>query len=85
MTKQQGVLEAYLVRFQTTRQSSLDNRQGALANSPCLGCTHKEMRLLTSQRVNLQAVSQEQSRWVIVATSPRKGRSGNLSLTLWVQ
>ena len=31
-TIQQGVLEAYLVRLQTTRQNSLDNRQGALAD-----------------------------------------------------
>jgi len=32
----------------------------------------KRLRLLASQRVNLQAVSQEQSRQVILATSPRK-------------
>ena len=38
------------------------NPQGGLANGPCLGCTHKEMRLLTSQRVNLLEVSQEQGR-----------------------
>ena len=42
------------------------NPQGGLANGPCLGCTHKEMRLLTSQRVNLLEVSQEQSNWVMV-------------------
>ena len=38
------------------------NPQGGLANGPCLGCTHKEMRLLTSQRVNLLEVSQEQGK-----------------------
>ena len=32
MTKQQGVLGVYLVRFQTTRQNSQGNRQGALAD-----------------------------------------------------
>lgn len=32
MTTQQGVLEVYLVRIQTTRQNSQDNRQGALAD-----------------------------------------------------
>ena len=34
--------------------------------------SRKRLRLLASQRVNLQAVSQEQSRQVILATSPRK-------------
>lgn len=32
IAKQQGVLGVYLVRFQTTRKSSQDNRQGALAD-----------------------------------------------------
>ena len=41
---------------------SIDNPQGGLANGPCLGCTQKEMRLLTSQRVNLLEVSQEQGK-----------------------
>jgi hypothetical protein len=43
-----------------------------VANGPCRGCTHKPMRLLASQRENLQAVSQEQSRTVIWRLAPRR-------------
>ena len=49
------------------------NPQGGLANGLWFR-THpkKRLRLLARQRVNLQTVSQEQSRWVILATDPRK-------------
>ncbi len=40
------------------------------ANAPCHGGTHKVMRLLASQRENLQTVSQEQSKRGDVTTSP---------------
>lgn len=46
--------------------------QGGLANGPCLGRTHIQMRLLASRRENLQAVSQEQSRTVIWRLAPRR-------------
>ena len=47
------------------------NPQGGLANGLWFR-THpkKRLRLLARQRVNLQTVSQEQSRWVILATDP---------------
>lgn len=50
-------------------------RQGAYctANGPCLGRTHLEMRLLTSQRVNLLPVSQEQSNRGDGRLAPVKG------------
>ena len=49
------------------------NPQGGLANGRWFR-THpiKRLRLLARRRVNLQTVSQEQSRWVILATGPRK-------------
>ena len=49
------------------------NPQGGLANGQWFR-THpkKRLRLLARRRVNLQTVSQEQSRWVILATGPRK-------------
>ena len=49
------------------------NPQGGLANGLWFR-THpkKRLRLLARRRVNLQTVSQEQSRWVILATDPRK-------------
>ena len=49
------------------------NPQGGLANGLWFR-THpkKRLRVLARRRVNLQTVSQEQSRWVILATDPRK-------------
>ena len=46
------------------------------AKGPCHGCTHVVMRLLASQRENLQAVSQEQSRM-------GDGRLANVKKALW--
>ena len=49
------------------------NPQGRLANGHWSRMhPKKRLRLLARRRVDLQTVSQEQSRWVILATDPRK-------------
>ena len=49
MAKQQGVLGVYLVRIQTTRQSYLTDRQGALAKRPAWAAPKKHRLAYTPQ------------------------------------